>query len=380
MLKDCVAILDIGSSSINLIVGEYGVNGTFVIRASESEDYYAFYEREFSDIKVLESKISSLIKRVIDNSDIRSITKIFVGVPGEFSKTFSNNYKITFSKVKKITEKEVKALLDLGYTENDCEYSLMHRSAVYYLVDNLKTHQPIKKQGRVLGGRLSYSLVSNNFKEVVTAILKKCKITTVKFISIDYCLSQYLFSISERDECRVLIDVGSATTSLSIISGDGLLYSSAFSVGGGLITAYLSDHFSCEYEVAEKLKRKLNLSLRNNKLANYLVFDNIRGDFSFNRDKANEIAKNILDELAEKCDKALSNCTLKIPSDVEVCFTGGGICFIRGAVEYISLRLGVFPKIVYPNLPKYSKPNYSSRLALLSTSIKYKDDKLFFEK
>lgn len=379
MLKNCVAVLDIGSSSISLIVGEYGVNGTFIIRASESENYYAFYDKEFSDIKVLESKISSLIKRVVENSEISSITKIFVGVPGEFSKTFSNNYKITFSKVKKITDKEVKALFELGFTGADCEYSLMHESAVYYLVDNLKTHKPIGKQGRVLGGRLSYSLVSNNFKDVLTTILKKCKITTVKFLSIDYCLSQYLFNVNERDECRVLIDVGSATTSLSIISGDGLLYSSAFSIGGGLITAYLSDHFSVEYDVAERLKRKLNLGLRNNPTANYILYDNLKGGFSFDRDKANEIAKNILDELAEKCDNALSSCPLKIPSDVEVCFTGGGICFMRGAVEYLALRLGVFPKIVYPNLPKYSKPNYSSKLALLSTSIKVKDDKIFFK-
>ena len=89
MLKDCVAILDIGSSSLNLIVGEYGVNNTFVFRAFESVDYYAFFDKEFSNVKSLEEKIAILFNKVLENSQISEINKIFVGVPSEFSKTIN---------------------------------------------------------------------------------------------------------------------------------------------------------------------------------------------------------------------------------------------------------------------------------------------------
>ncbi len=378
MLKDCLAVLEIGTSKISLIIGEKSVNGTFAFRAKETEDYYAFFDGEFVDVKSLEDKIKTLYNRVIDNSELSSITKIYVGVPGEFSKVLSKNYRITFNKYKTVGVNELKTLFELGFDSTDCEYSLIHRSAVYYVVDNVKTHKPIGKKCSSLGARLSYSMVSNNYMEVISGILKRIGVKTIHYIAEDFAESQYLFPESQLDECKIIIDVGSATTSLSIACGEGLLYSSAFPLGGGLITAYLSDKFMCDYDVAEVLKRKLNLGLRENYTATYLVDDKTLGTYTFSRDRANEVAKDLLDTIAEKCDKALSLCTLNVPSDVETYFTGGGITMVRGAVEYISSRLGVLPKTVVPNLPHYNKPIYSAKLSLLYVAHKYCNNKIFF--
>lgn len=378
MLKDCVAVLEIGTSKISLIIGEKSVNGSFSFKSNEVEDYYAFFDKEFTDITVLESKIKGLFERAINNSELSAITKIFVGVPGEFCKTVSKNFKITFNKVKTITNKELQTLYELGYDVIDCEHTLIHRSAVYYVVDNIKTHKPLGKKGLSLGGRLSYSLVNNNFKEVLSNILTKCGVKTVKFISEDFAEAEYLFPQSQIDECKILVDVGNATTSVSISCGEGLLYSSSFPLGGGLITAYLSDKFMCEYDVAEVLKRKLNLGLRDNYTANYMVSDKTHGDFLFSRDRANQTAKELLDTIAENIDKAISSCPLNVPSDVETYFTGGGICMVRGAVEYISSRLGVLPKTVSPRLPRHNKPNYSAKLSILSIALNYCNNKIFF--
>ena len=378
MLKDCLAVLEIGTSKISLIIGEKSVNGTFAFRAKETEDYYAYFDGEFSDVKSLEDKIKTLYQRVIDNSELSAITKIFVGVSGEFSKTISKNYKITFNKLKTVGINELKTLYELGFDSTDCEYSLMHRSAVYYVVDNVKTHKPIGKKCLSLGARLSYSLVSNNYKEVVSGILSRLGVKTIHFISEDFARSQYLFPESQLDECKIIVDVGGVSTSLCIACGEGLLYSSAFPLGGGLITAYLSDKFLCDYDVAEVLKRKLNLGLRDNYTATYIVDDRIVGDYEFSRDRANEVAKDVLDSIAEKTDKALSACTLNVPSDVETYFTGGGVCMVRGAVEYLASRLGVLPKTVAPNLPHYNKPIYSDKLSLLYVAHKYCNNKIFF--
>ncbi len=378
MLKDCVAILSIGSSNISLIVGERGVNGTFVFRANVSREYYPFSSGEFTDIKELEGVIFRLVSDVKKSSEITEISKIFVGIPGEFLKTVTKNYKITFNSVKKINEKVLKTLYDIAFEDVDCEYTLAHRSAVYYTVDNVKVSNPIGKKGSSLAGRLSFCLVSNNFKEVIVNVLKKCKVKEVKFISEDYAESQYLFKESERNACKILIDVGSVTTSFAISVGGGLLYSGAIPMGGGMITAYLFDKFECDYYIAEMLKRKLNLGLRSSLTANYSL-TNIEGDeLYFPRDEANDIARMVLDGIAEEFDKAFSKCPLKIPSDSDTYFTGGGICYNRGAVEYISTRIGVIPKTIKPSLPHYCKPEYSARLSLLDTALNTCNDKIFF--
>lgn len=378
MLKDCLAVLEIGTSKISLIIGEKSVNGTFAFRAKETEDYYAFFDGEFSSVKTLEEKIQVLFTRVKNNSQLSAITKVFVGVPGEFSKVVSKNYRITFNKFKTVGVNELKTLYELGFENTDCEYTLIHRSAVYYVVDNVKTHKPIGKKCSSLGARLSYSMVSNNYKDVLSGILSRLGVKTIHFIAEDFAESQYLFSDSQLDECKIIVDIGSATTSLSIACGEGLLYASSFPLGGGLITAYLMDKFMCDYDVAEVLKRKLNLGLRENYTASYIVDDRTVGDYTFSRDRANEVAKDLLDTIAEKTDKALSACTLNVPSDVETYFTGGGVCMVRGAVEYLASRLGVLPKTIAPNLPHYNKPIYSAKLSLLYVAHKYCNNKIFF--
>ena len=378
MLKDCVAILSIGSSNVNLIVGERGVNGTFIIRASASVDYYAFMNGEFSDIKELESVILKLLTTINKSSEISEINKIFVGVPGEYSKTVTKNFKITFNTTKKINVKTVKALYDIAYEDVDCEYTLAHRSAVYFSVDNSKVNNPIGMKGSSLAGRLSYVLVSNNFKEVITHILKKGKVNKIHFISEDYAESQYLFKGDEKSACKIVVDVGSVTTSFAISVGNGLLYSGAIPLGGGMITAYLYDKFKCDYHIAELLKRKINLGLRENPLAEYVITDNAGVDYTFLRDEVNDIARSVLDNLAEEFEKVFSKCPLKIPSDSDTYFTGGGICYIRGAVEYISSRIGAIPRLIKPSLPRYDKPECSARLSLLDTALNKCGDKIFF--
>jgi cell division ATPase FtsA len=143
MLKDCVAILSIGSSNINIIIGEKCVNGTFILKVNESREYYPFLNGEFCDIKELESIISTMLIDITKSNDISEITKVYVGIPGEFCKTITKNYKITFNSLKKITYKDVLLLYDLAFEDVDLEYSLAHRSKVYYLVDNVKTFNPI---------------------------------------------------------------------------------------------------------------------------------------------------------------------------------------------------------------------------------------------
>lgn len=377
MFKDCIATLNIDSASLSFAVTERNVNGAFSFRAFESVDYYSYFEGEFYDVKELEEKIVKLYKNLIDSSDISKISTVYVGVPGEFSKVVSKNYKITFGKVKTISKDDVIYLYDTGFDDSDTEYTLINRSAVYFVVDNYKTHEPIGKKAISLSARMSYGLVINHFIEVVGGILNRIGISNVKFILQDYASARYLFTLQERDMCKLLINIGYSTSSLSIVCGDGLLYNSSFALGGGMITAYLSDGLDCDYSVAELLKSKLNLGLIDRDDAVYVVSDD-SGDYSFSRNESNKIAKSVLDGIAEKCDKAVSACTLKVPSDIDVCFTGEGICSIKGAVEYIANTLGVFPTIVYPKVPHYNKPNYTSPLALIDTALDLCKDKIFF--
>ena len=378
MFNDCVATLNIGTADLTLSVAERSVNGAFSFRAVESVKYYSYDNGDFHDVGELELKIAKLFDDLKKNSDISKISTVFVGVPGEFSKVVSKNYKITFGKIKKISESDVAYLYDHAYQHDDSEYQLINRSASYFIVNNYKTHEPIGKKAISLSARIFYGFAINHFVDVIDGIMKKIEVSNVKYVLQDYADARYLFAIPERDACKLLINVGYATSSLSIVCGDGLLFSRAFPIGGGIISAYLADGLNCDFAVAEALKDKLNLGLKDVDGASYILSLGEVGDFAFSRNESNRLAKEVLDLISENCDKAVSSCTLKVPSDIDVAFTGEGICSVRGAVEYMAMRLGVFPNVVAPKVPHYNKPNFTSRLALIDTALDLAKNKLFF--
>ena len=377
MLNNCVAVLNISSSALTLIVGERSVNGTFAFRAKESVEYYAFYNGEFSDVKEFKLKLEELYANLIENNAISSINEIYVSLPGEFAKTVSKNYKITFNKAKLITLGDVETLYNLAFEELE-NYTLVNRSEIYYLINNVKTHNVIGATSASLAGRLCYVYAQNYFKNLIYEVLSGIGVKTIKYVSLDVALNQYLFSGDSKDVCRILLNVGNVTTSVSIASGNGLLFSGAVAQGGGIISAYLSNNLECDYYVADTLKNKINLGLRDNAEASYLITDRFNEEFLASRNEVNDITKNVLDELAEDVDKLLGSCTLKIPSDVEIYFTGSGICSIRGAVDYVASRLNSYPNVIAPSIPHYNKPSKSDIIALLDTVLVYKNDKIFF--
>ena len=234
MLKDCVAVLDIQSSHIDVVIGEKGVNNTFIFRARESVEYYTFFDGAFYDIKVLEDKISKLFLDIIEKNDISKITTCYVGVPGEFFKVTTTNFRIAFNKARRITESDLKNLFDMAYEgKEDCGYTLINRTAVYYSVDGMRVDNPLNRVGATLSARLSFNLVSNNYKEVVGDVLGRIGIKTIRYLPVPYAETMSLFSKDERDLTKILIDVGNVTTSISIVSGHALLYSSSVALGGG---------------------------------------------------------------------------------------------------------------------------------------------------
>lgn len=377
MFNNCVAVLDIGSSYVSLFVGERSVNGTFSFRAKESTETYPFFSGEFIDVKEFKETVSSLYTDLKEKNDISQITSIFVSVPGEFTKVVSKNYKITFNNPKKITLSDIENLYELSFEEVN-NYTLINRSACYFMLNNAKTDNPLGAISSSLAGRLSFVFVNDYFKEIVSAALYDVGIKDVKYVSSDLAENLYLFDESEKSSCRILVDVGCTTTSITIAYGNGLMYSASTALGGGVITANLLNDLGCDYHVAEKLKRKINLGLRDNPTAKYLLIDGFNEEFSFERTKVNESVFKSLDELAENIDSRLAKCSLNVPSDIQTYFTGGGICFIRGAVEYVSSRLTMLPNVIKPKIPHYDKPNQSSKISILDTVIKYKNDKIFF--
>ena len=145
-------------------------------------------------------------------------------------------------------------------------------------------------------------------------------------------------------------------------------FQKAFSFGGGHITAGLMEKLGVSFDLAELLKRKINLGYDVNSDGVYILLLNDE-EYRIPLQKANVAVRFSLDELSEKLEAALRECPIELTSNVNVSLTGGGLSYMRGGKEYLSNRLELGVGVVAPRVPYMNKPDESACLGLLNYAL-----------
>lgn len=368
MQKKQVAVIDVGSSAITAVVGERGINKTFIIKGRYSFEYDGFENGTFFDTENLKRVLFSAADCIIKASG-GSLDTVYVGVPGDFTNVYVKDSQISFSKKKKITEEDVDVLFDAAFVMTSSKYTLINRSAIVYELDDFRRlANPVGSVSEILNGKLSFVLCSNYFIEAVKPALQAAGISKVECVSSALAQALYLIDAETRDRIAILADVGYITTTFTIIQGDGLMFQRSFPYGGGYITAALVEKFSVPFSVAESIKRKINLS---QVVTGQEMIDGENGEYY----SVNEVKKTVIHSLETLCEDiadAWEKSGFIVPEYVPLMITGGGISYIRGAKEHLSGRLGTAVEIVAPKVPLMDKPTESTVLSLLDLALEQK--------
>ena len=201
--------------------------------------------------------------------------------------------------------------------------------------------------------------------------LKDLGFDAPKFLPSTLAQSLYLLPEKRREGYAFLLDIGFLTTSVSVVYGNGIVREKSFDCGLGTILVSLMRELDIEYAIAEEILSSANVS--GGSVPKDLVWTSERGEISFPVWKINEIIKCGLDVLCEDVEEFFTayyrekaNVSLAVNP---ISVTGEGINGLAGAAEHISKRLNRLTEVVYPDLPYYDKPAYSSRMALLSMAL-----------
>lgn len=366
MRKKQIAVLDVGSSKITAVVGERGLNKTFLIKARKDFYYDGFSGKEFFDTEELK-KIIAVSARFIKNSVGAEADAVYVGVPGAFTDVTVKESQISFPKKKKITEKDTDNLFDSAFVMSSAKKTLINRSAIVFELDGYRRlANPIGEISEVLKGKLSFITCDNYFIDAIRPVLVGSGFGSVEFVSTALAEAMYLLETETRDKIAVLIDSGYITTTYSIIQGDGILYQNTFDFGGGYITAAITESLEVPFDIAESLKRKISISASPSGAYDVVSCEN--GEY-YSAETIREIMRNCLDVLCEKIEECAEASGYVIPDYVPIEVTGGGISYIRGATAHLSGRLGAFVETVNPRVPLKEKPTESSVLSLLDLTF-----------
>ena len=375
MLKNCVAVLDICSSKISVLVGQRGVNDTLTVKYMVRKEYDGFAEGNFLDVETLENAVSSAIKEVRDALKTK-ITEITVGVPGAFVRLENRKYKIVFEKKKRINPSDIDDLLDAGQSLVETEgFEVINRSDIYFaLDDNRRVFAPTGLSSSFLGGYLCYTLCDKHFTETLRNILKRTEVPSVSFVFEGIAENLFFFDERARENPSLVIDCGYITTTAFFTLGKGLIAKHSEDFGSGLMVFWMVKSFGIPADVADKLQRMLNLSLTKPSEQTYKI-EAQNGYDEYSAEEINSAAIETLDAYVENLEAFIAENSNKIKSGFGVYITGGGMSYIRGIREYLSSKLGVPVDILKPKIPSYSKPEDASELSVLDYALTKKEEK-----
>ena len=374
MRNESVAILDVRSYEIVFFLGSKGVNDTFVFSGTHTEKYDGFSSEGFFDEDNFRKAVVAAITSVRQNYD-GVIGEIYVGVPSPFVTVRTKGHTLSFPSKRKISSSDIQALYESGLNDLMAEEKCIRHSAMYFtLGDNRKYFFAEDLYGvptTLLKGALSYYFVNAQFDKVTSSVLKNLGFDTVHFLPSTLAQALYVVPESKRDGYAFLLDIGFLTSSISVVYGNGIVREKSFNCGLGTVLVSLMQALGVEYTIAEEMLKTANIS--GGSVPKELTWTSEREEISFPVWKINESIKYGLDQLCEQVDAFFTAYyqekanTLLMINPISV--TGEGLGGIAGCLEHISKRLNRLTEAVYPDLPYYDKPAFSSRMSLLNMAL-----------
>lgn len=373
MAKNCVCVVEIGSSKLRAIVASEGINGTFNIKAKASVGYAGFFEGEFVEKGKLEESVSMLFSKIkaIYKKDIN---KIFVGVPAEFSKVLQTTEQTNFKYKKVVKNSDLDALCESVSSRvfvDDME--ILSINPVYYILDdNRRTNEPVGIKTSKLAAELSVVLAQSAFIQTFNRIFGRIGIEQVEYLSEPLCEAMLILEKEERERTCIVIDVGARSTSVAFVKGDGLSNLTSFSMGGSYVTSDLSEACGLSYADARALKKEIVLSLKGDKNDCYEIATENGRVTRVGLNYANEVVCYRLELIAKTINECIRLFAKEYVPYYPIYLCGAGVSKIKGGKDFFAKCIARNISYGLPPIPAMDKPEFASILGLLKRALEQK--------
>ncbi len=360
MGRRSVAVLDLRSSEVTVLVGERGVNRTFVFNASHTEPYDGYEAGAFYNAAALKEAVMRCIESVEKTMNER-IRKLYIGVPGEFTLVVPREQKAGYSSKRKITARETEALAAGGESPVKGYRFLRATSMIFITADNRRVVSPVGLVSTSLSGLFSYFYATEYFVNAMEKLFEGTRIA-LSYLPAEYAEAVYLIPEETRDEYCLFLDTGYLSATIGVICGGGVMAQKTAWVGRGQIVARIMQAFGFSYDVSCEVLKRANLYVKTGVKQEF----DFRGEvIEYDPAALSEIVKEGLDDFCEAISGFLEECSGRELDYKPLYFTGEGVTEIRGALEHISKRINRICEVLSPDLPYYNRPSMSSRIALV---------------
>lgn len=366
MKNDFITILDFGSGKITCMSAtKVNDKGEFVIRAVGQSAYNGFDSDAWYEPETIPERVEQAIAQVETKMKAK-VKEVFVGVPGAFCAEVTSEATVAFHSKKKIDEVDVQDIIDKADIYK-CEsgYTPLGGKPVCFMLDGaLKMVNPVGFIASRLMGIVSFSYMKNYFRDSVSQALRKIGINKINYINTCEAQASYISHTMFGDNYSIVIDIGHITTNVMYCGGNGLLFERTFALGSGYFASDLCQVLGCDFKFAMMALEKVNLNLEVQSGDAYSIGGKMIDAF-----QTNEVIRARIGQIADYVVKSFSFCDKEIPVDTPIVLTGGGLAYLRGGADCLSVHLGKKVRL-YDSFNAQTKRNeYTSCYGLIYVAV-----------
>ena len=369
-IGDIIVGVDIGTSKVNVVVGEINSFNQVEIIATSEYKCFGMKKSKITDEEEIASAISKAIVEVENIASIK-IHSAYVTIPGKYvtivqnsiSKDAKDKYAGISSKdvtsaimqVKDIDIPEDKMLIDIVTNE----FSLDNGRVIDDPVGSLSSGFTLK--GQVI-------LADKSYVKQLTSVFKKANIEIDGIVPNVLAERQIILDKNELKDNVMILDIGAGNTDIGVFEGEAFIYNDTIPLGGDNITSDIAYVFNISEEEADRLKKQYGLALKSfidNDTD--IILNTFKGEEKTKTIKSSELIEVIearVEEIFSLVNKNISNEGIK--SNINnVILTGLGITNINKSDVAGKITLNIPVKISTGRLISTVKPNFRSSFALV---------------
>jgi len=359
-----VAALDIGTSSVKLLVGqkEKGSSEINVLAKSEMPYFIGVRKGEIYDPKTLGETLS-LLKGNIQRSSGINIKKVVVNVGGPHLFILPSQGLVSVSRAdQKISQGDIQRVLQASRAVNlPLNKEILDVYPREFIVDGEGgIKDPLGLQGIRLEAKVLLICVFSPVLENLETALYNAGLEIEEIFPSPLASSRAVLTEEQKELGAAAVDIGAGTTSLSIFSEGALQEFIVFPIGSANITNDIAIGLRTEIAVAEKIKREfgsfgLSSKKRKNKGGKIEIPEK---ELSFSEKYLKDIIKSRISEIFSQVSKVLKKTSKETVLPGGVILTGGG-SLLPGIVKFAKDKL----------IPSVDSPSFSTCAGLLLSAF-----------
>ncbi|MBP7654156.1 cell division protein FtsA [Candidatus Dependentiae bacterium] len=385
MIDDYKAIIDIGTSKIVVIVGEYNSQ-------TKELNILGFGRSKSEGLKngvVVEiDKTSNAIAKAVEEAETmsgREIRNVTIGVSGNRINCFE---KVGVTAVarpdKEISAVDINRAVDLAKAfKMNGDFEILNILPKEFIVDG---EGGIKDPTNMSGWRLEVKALVVTVETSVFHNLMK-SVNDISLNIDNYAINSFAGSYSvlneeEKNLGALLIDIGAGTTDIAAFENGSISTISSFDTGGDIITLNISKNFTVSFNEAERIKIKYGSAIIEHCDPDEEIEIQLVGSMQLQKIKRIELVKVINKSIVSLFEKLKNDIEKKSPDVFDNCICGivltGGVAETRGILDLcekileLPARAGI-PSNITGVSDYVKKAEYAVSVGLLNYAIEHEN-------